>query len=40
MLKNPDFEQNKHSLTSTGIYKIPHDGIRLMKWIFHYDITY
>ena len=22
MLKNPDFEQNKYSLTSTGIYKI------------------
>ena len=31
MLKNPNFEQNKNSLTSTGIYKIGHDSIRLMK---------
>ena len=33
MLKNPNFEQNKYSLTSSGIYKIAHDSIRLMKWI-------
>ena len=33
MLKNPNFEQNKYSITSTGIYKIGHDSIRLMKWI-------
>ena len=29
--KNPNFEQNKFSLTSTGIYKIGHDSIRIMK---------
>ena len=33
MLKNPDFEQNKYSITSTGIYRIGHDSIRVMKWI-------
>ena len=27
MLKNPNFEQNKYSLTSSGIYKIGHDSI-------------
>ena len=32
MLKNPNFEQNKNSLTSTGIYKIAQDSIRKMKW--------
>ena len=37
MLKNPDFEQNHYSLTSTGIYKIGHDSIRLIKWICYYD---
>ena len=31
MLKNLDFEQNKYSITSTGIYRIGHDSIRLMK---------
>ena len=40
MLKNPDFEQNKISLTSTGIYKIAHDSIRLLKWISYYDRSY
>ena len=33
MLKNPSFEQNKYSLTTTGIFKIAHDSISLMKWI-------
>ena len=34
MLENPIFEQNKDSITSTGIYKIGHNSIRLiMKWI-------
>ena len=33
MLENPNFEQNKYSITSTGIYKIGHDSIRLKKWI-------
>ena len=37
MLKNPDFEQNKYSITSTGIYRITHDSIRLMKRICYYD---
>ena len=40
MLENPDFEQNKYSVTSTGIYKIGHDCIRLMKWICYYDRSY
>ena len=40
MLKNPDFEQNKYSLTSKGIYKIAHDSIRLMKWICYYSRSY
>ena len=31
MLENPDFEQNYWSRTATGIYKISHDSIRLMK---------
>ena len=33
MLLNPNFEQNHYSITSTGIYKIAHDSIRLMKWM-------
>ena len=40
MLLNPSFEQNHHSVTSTGIYKIAHDSIRLMKWICYYDRSY
>ena len=40
MLKNPNFEQNKYSLTSTGIYRIGHDSNRLMKWICYYDRSY
>ena len=40
MLKNPDFEQNKYSITSTGIYKIALDSIRIMKWICSYDRSY
>ena len=40
MLKNPNFEQNKYSITSSGIYKIAHDIIRLMKWICYYDRSY
>ena len=33
MIKNPNFEQNRYSIPSTGVYKIAHDSIRLMKWI-------
>ena len=40
MLKNLDFEQNKFSKTSTGIYKIAYDSVRLMKWICYYDRFY
>ena len=40
LLKNLDFEQNKCSLTSTGIFKIAHDSIRLLKWICYYDKSY
>ena len=40
MLKNPDFEHNRYSITSTGIYKIGHDSIRLMKRICYYDRSY
>ena len=40
MLLNRNFEQNKHSITSTGVYKIAQDSIRLMKWICYYDRSY
>ena len=40
MTENPDFEQNHYSITSTGIYKIGHDSIRLMKWICYYDRSF
>ena len=40
LLKNLDFEQNKYSLTSKGIYKNGRDSIRLMKWICYYDRSY
>ena len=40
MLKNPNFEQNKYSRTSTGIYKIAHDSVWLMRWICYYDRSY
>ena len=40
MLRNPNYEQNKYLITSSGIYKIGHDIIRLMKWICYYDRPY
>ena len=40
MLENSNFEQNRYSITSTGIYKKGHDSIRLMKWICYYDRSY
>ena len=40
MLKIPNFEQNRFSITSTGIYKIARDSIKLMKWICYYDRSY
>ena len=40
MLENPKFEQNKYSITSTGIYKTAHDSIRLMRRIRYHDRSY
>ena len=40
MLENLNFEQNHYSMTSTDIYRIAHDSIRLMKWICYYDRCY
>ena len=40
MLEFPDFEQNHYSVTSTGIYRIGHDSIRLMKWLIYRDRSY
>ena len=40
MLKNQDFEQDHWSRTATGIYKIGHDSIRIIKWICYYDRSY
>ena len=37
MLLNLNFEQNYWSRTATGIYKIGHDCVRLMKYICYYD---
>ena len=36
ILENPDFEQDHWSRTASGIYKIGHSSIRLMKWICYY----
>ena len=40
MLENSAFEQNYWSKTATGVYKIGHDSIRIMKWICYYDRSY
>ena len=40
MFENSNLEQNHYSLTSTGIYIIAHDSIRVMKWICYYDRSY
>ena len=37
MLENPDFEQNRYSMTSKGVYKSAHDSLRLMKRICYHD---
>ena len=37
MLDFPDIEQKWNSITSTGIYRIGHDSISLMKWLICYD---
>ena len=40
MLENPNFEQNKHSIISTGVYKIARDSVRLLKWICYHDTSF
>ena len=40
MIKNSDFEQDYWSRTATGIHKIGHDCVRLMKFICYYDRSY
>ena len=40
MLVSPNSEQNPCSITSTGVYKIGYDSIRLMKWICYYDRSF
>ena len=40
MIENPDFEQNKYSISSTSIYKIGHDSIRVTKWLAYYDRSF
>ena len=40
MLENPDFEQDFWSKTATGIYKIGHNSVRLLKWICYSDRSY
>ena len=40
LLLNPNLEQNYWSRTATGVYKIGHESIRLMKWICYYDRSY
>ena len=40
MLENPDFEQKYYSRTSTGLYTIGYDSIRLMNWLAYYDRSY
>ena len=37
MLQNPNFEQNKYSIISSGVYKIAHDNNRIIKRICCYD---
>ena len=40
MLEFADFEQNCYSIISTGIYRIGHDSIRLLKWLINHDRSY
>ena len=37
MSENPNSERNYCSRTASGIYKIGHESIRLMKWTCYYD---
>ena len=40
MLEKPIFEQDYWSKTATGIYKIGHGSIRLMKWLIYYGRSF
>ena len=40
MLENPDFEQDCYSKTSSSVYEIGHDSIRIMKWLAYFDRSY
>ena len=40
MKKNPDFEEICFSKTAESIYKIGHDGVRMMKWLVYYGRCY
>ena len=40
LVGNPDFEQNYWSKTSTGVYRIGQDSIRLMNFICYCDRSY
>ena len=40
MLQNPDFEQDYWSRTATGLYRIGHSSIRLVKWLAYYDRSF
>ena len=37
ILENPGFEQKYYSRTSTGLYTIGYDSIRLLNWLAYYD---
>ena len=37
MCENLDFRQDYYIRTSTGIYKIGHDSVTIMKRILYYD---
>ena len=40
MIRNPNFQRNHYSKTSTGIYKIGHGSIRLLKLICYSDRSF
>ena len=40
MNEYPDSEQSHHSNSATGVYKIGHHSIRIMKWLAYYDRSY
>ena len=40
MSENPDFEQNYWTRTATGIYKMGHDCLKLLKWLAYSDRSF